>query len=52
MRLDRETFSYICEEIRKSVEKANANFRRAFDLEMRVAITLYLLFWYMRLTDY
>ena len=39
--MDKETFTYICEEIRKFVEKTNTNFRKALTAEMRVVIALY-----------
>ena len=40
-RMYRETFTYICEEIREFIEKSNTNFRKAVTVEMRVAIALY-----------
>ena len=39
LRMDKETFTYICEEIREFVE--NTNFKKALTVEMRVAIALY-----------
>ena len=39
--MDKETLTYICEEIREYVEKTNTNFRKALTVEMRVAIALY-----------
>ena len=39
--MDKKTFTYIYEEIREFVEKANTNFRKALTVEMRVAIALY-----------
>ena len=41
LRMDKETFTYICEEIREFVEKPNTNFKKALTVEMRVAIALY-----------
>ena len=41
LRMDENTFTYICVEIREFVEKANTNFRKALTVEMRVAIALY-----------
>ena len=41
LRMDKETFTYIGEEIREFVEKANTNFKKALTVEMRVAIALY-----------
>ena len=39
--MDKETFTYIYQEIREFVEKASTNFRKALTVEMRVAMTLY-----------
>ena len=46
-RMDRETFTYICKEIREFIEKSNTNFRKVVVVEMRVATALIFLLWYM-----
>ena len=38
LRMDKETFNFICEEIREFVEKANSNFKKVPAAEMRVAV--------------
>ena len=40
LRLDKEPFTYVCEEIREFVKKANTNFRKRLTVEIRVAISL------------
>ena len=39
--MNKETFTYICEEIREFVEKPSTNLRKALTVKMRVAIALY-----------
>ena len=39
--MNKDTFTYICEEIREFVEKPSTNLRKALTVKMRVAIALY-----------
>ena len=39
--MNKETFTYICEEIREFVEKPSTNLRKALTVKMRLAIALY-----------
>ena len=42
-RVSRETFIYICEQLRPKITKMDTTFRKALPVEERVAITLW--FW-------
>ena len=41
MRTGYKNFTYICEEIKEFVEKANTNFRKVLTVEMRVVIAYF-----------
>ena len=41
LRMDKETFTFICEDIREFIEKANTNFKKAPTVEMRVFILVH-----------
>ena len=42
-RMSQQTFLYLCDELRSSIEKSNTVMRRAVPTEMRVALTLWFL---------
>lgn len=42
-RVSRETFKYLCDQLRPSIGKLNTRMRQAISVECRVAITLWVL---------